>query len=206
MSSYFHIKSFLGQEKTIEYLGGWFPFSFKDKVKKINNLLKNKSLFSIDQKKELEMNAALEKEGPVESTSSKPLPTGVHDPQIGASSSGQCLQYGQDYYGIHRQGAGKDEQNVSMQIIQEIKFLKTIINVELGKIDEKLSKRTLDIHYLKKNNKYSSEWHKSEIYKRELISNTCDRIESKYQVQDDKMEDPSTKNINDQLDILKNYV
>ncbi|MBW0578893.1 hypothetical protein O181_118608 [Austropuccinia psidii MF-1] len=38
------------------------------------------------------------------------------------------------------------------------------------------------------------------------MSNTCDRIESKYQVQDDEMEDISTTNINYQLQILKNYV
>ncbi|MBW0581456.1 hypothetical protein O181_121171 [Austropuccinia psidii MF-1] len=73
MKSYLHIKSFLGQEKTIEPLGWWSPLSFKDKVKKLKNWLKNKSLLSIDQKKELEMTPALE-EGPVVSTSSKPAP------------------------------------------------------------------------------------------------------------------------------------
>ncbi|MBW0565040.1 hypothetical protein O181_104755 [Austropuccinia psidii MF-1] len=74
MNSYLHIKSFLGQEKTIELLGGWSPFSCKDKVKKIKNCLKNQSLLSIDQKKQLEMTPALETEGPVASTSSKPAP------------------------------------------------------------------------------------------------------------------------------------
>ncbi|MBW0562540.1 hypothetical protein O181_102255 [Austropuccinia psidii MF-1] len=136
MNSYLHIKSFLGKEKTIELLGGWSPLSCKDKVKKIKNWLKNKSLLSIDQKKELEMTPALETEGPVVSTSSKPtpevskdkaqgtseeaersqgpsrqgqrqsqlaqtLPTRVQDPQIGAFISGQCLQYGQNFDGIH---------------------------------------------------------------------------------------------------------
>ncbi|MBW0565185.1 hypothetical protein O181_104900 [Austropuccinia psidii MF-1] len=62
MNSYFHIKSFLGQEKTIELLRGWSPMSFKDKVKKIKNWLKNKSLLSIDQKKKFEMTPALETE------------------------------------------------------------------------------------------------------------------------------------------------
>ncbi|MBW0529033.1 hypothetical protein O181_068748 [Austropuccinia psidii MF-1] len=74
MNSYLHIKSFLGQEKTIELLGGWSPFSCKDKVKKIKNCLKNKIILSIDQKKELEMTPVLEKEAPVASTSSKPAP------------------------------------------------------------------------------------------------------------------------------------
>ncbi|MBW0576747.1 hypothetical protein O181_116462 [Austropuccinia psidii MF-1] len=72
MNSYLHIKSLLGQEKAIELSGGWSPLSCKEKVKKINNWLKNQSLLSIDQKKELEMTPALEKEGPVASTSSKP--------------------------------------------------------------------------------------------------------------------------------------
>ncbi|MBW0494721.1 hypothetical protein O181_034436 [Austropuccinia psidii MF-1] len=73
MNSYLHIKSFLGQEKTIELLGGWSPLSCKYKVKKINNWLKNQILLSVDQKKELEMTPTLEA-GPVVSTSSKPAP------------------------------------------------------------------------------------------------------------------------------------
>ncbi|MBW0552358.1 hypothetical protein O181_092073 [Austropuccinia psidii MF-1] len=71
MNSYLHIKSFLGQERTIELLGGCSPLSCKDKVKKINNWLKNQSLLSIDQKKELEMTLALGTEVPVASTSSR---------------------------------------------------------------------------------------------------------------------------------------
>ncbi|MBW0502090.1 hypothetical protein O181_041805 [Austropuccinia psidii MF-1] len=74
MNYYLHIKSFLVQEKTIELSGGWSPLSFKDKVKKIKNWLKNQSLLSIDQKKELEMTPDLEKEGPVVPTSSRPAP------------------------------------------------------------------------------------------------------------------------------------
>ncbi|MBW0589946.1 hypothetical protein O181_129661 [Austropuccinia psidii MF-1] len=73
MNSYLHIKSFLGQEKTIEPLGGWSPFSCKANVKKIKNWLKNQSLLSVDQNKEFEMTPAME-EGPVASTSSKPTP------------------------------------------------------------------------------------------------------------------------------------
>ncbi|MBW0494042.1 hypothetical protein O181_033757 [Austropuccinia psidii MF-1] len=38
----------------------------------------------------------------------KTLPTRVQDPQIGAFSSGQCFQFGQNPYGLHSQGAGKD--------------------------------------------------------------------------------------------------
>ncbi|MBW0556828.1 hypothetical protein O181_096543 [Austropuccinia psidii MF-1] len=74
MNSYLHFKCFLGQERTIELLGGWSPLSCKDKVKKIKSWLKNQSLLSIDQKKGLEMFPALEKEGPVVSNRSKPAP------------------------------------------------------------------------------------------------------------------------------------
>ncbi|MBW0503965.1 hypothetical protein O181_043680 [Austropuccinia psidii MF-1] len=74
MNSSLHIKSFLGQEKTLEILGGWSPLSCKEKVKKIKHWLKKQSLLSIDQKKELERTPALETEGPVASTSFKPAP------------------------------------------------------------------------------------------------------------------------------------
>ncbi|MBW0591651.1 hypothetical protein O181_131366 [Austropuccinia psidii MF-1] len=74
MNCYLHIKSFLGQEKTIELLEGWSSLSCKDKVKNIKNWLKNQSLLPIDQKMELEMTAAVETEVPVASTSSKPAP------------------------------------------------------------------------------------------------------------------------------------
>ncbi|MBW0563777.1 hypothetical protein O181_103492 [Austropuccinia psidii MF-1] len=205
MNSYLHIKSFLGQEKTIEILGGWRPLSCKEKVKMIKNWLKNQSLLSIDQKKDLEMTPALETEGPVASTSSRSvqrqaqrtseeeersqepsrqgkrqsqlaqtLPTRVQDPQIRAFSRGQCLQYGQESYGIHSQRAGKDEKNLSMEIIKEIHFVKTSINVEIGKIDAKLTKIPLEINALKKNDKHSAEMHKSVIAKLELLTNTCD--------------------------------
>ncbi|MBW0580949.1 hypothetical protein O181_120664 [Austropuccinia psidii MF-1] len=45
------------------------------------------------------------------------LPTKVQDPQIAAFSRGQCLQYGQDSYGVHSQRAGKNKHDLSMQII-----------------------------------------------------------------------------------------
>ncbi|MBW0540366.1 hypothetical protein O181_080081 [Austropuccinia psidii MF-1] len=93
-----------------------------------------------------------------------------------------------------------------MEIIQEINFVKTSINVEIGKIDAKLTKITLDINDLKKDDKHSAEMHKSVISKLELFTNTCDRIGSQYHVQDDEMEDFSTRNINDELGALKDYV
>ncbi|MBW0584264.1 hypothetical protein O181_123979 [Austropuccinia psidii MF-1] len=74
MNSNLQIKSFLGQENTIELLGGWRPLSCKYKVKRIKNWLRNQILLSIDQRKELEMTPALETEAPVASNSSKPAP------------------------------------------------------------------------------------------------------------------------------------
>ncbi|MBW0499692.1 hypothetical protein O181_039407 [Austropuccinia psidii MF-1] len=71
MSSCLHIKIFLGHEKTMELLGGWSSFSCKYNVKKIKNWFKNQICLSIYKRKELEMTPALEKEGPVVSTSSR---------------------------------------------------------------------------------------------------------------------------------------
>ncbi|MBW0524804.1 hypothetical protein O181_064519 [Austropuccinia psidii MF-1] len=113
------------------------------------------------------------------------LPTRVQDPQIGTLSSGKCLQYGQNSYGFHSQGEGKDEQDFSMQIIPEINVVQNSIDVELGKIDAKLTNIKLDINDLKKDDRHSSEWHKCTIAKLDSINNTCDRIESKCQFQDD---------------------
>ncbi|MBW0523830.1 hypothetical protein O181_063545 [Austropuccinia psidii MF-1] len=55
------------------------------------------------------------------------LATRVQDPQIGAFSHGQCLQYYQDSYGIHSKRGGKDEQDLSMKIIQEIQSVNIVL-------------------------------------------------------------------------------
>ncbi|MBW0557791.1 hypothetical protein O181_097506 [Austropuccinia psidii MF-1] len=134
------------------------------------------------------------------------LPTRVQDSQIGAFSRGQCLQYGQESYGIHSQKAGKDEQDLSTQIIQEIISFKYSVDVELGKFDEKLNKITSDISELKRNDKNYTEWYKLTNVKIDSITSKCDIIESKFQAQNDEMEDLSILNINDQLIILKDHV
>ncbi|MBW0494185.1 hypothetical protein O181_033900 [Austropuccinia psidii MF-1] len=74
INSYLHIKRLLCQKRTIELSEGVGPFSCKDKVKKINNWLKNQILLSLDKKKDLKMIPALEQEDPVVSYSSKPAP------------------------------------------------------------------------------------------------------------------------------------
>ncbi|MBW0507208.1 hypothetical protein O181_046923 [Austropuccinia psidii MF-1] len=48
--------------------------------------------------------------------------------------------------------------------------------------------------------------HKSVITTLQLLTNTCDRIGGKYQVQDDEMEDLSILNIHDKLKIMKDHV
>ncbi|MBW0548562.1 hypothetical protein O181_088277 [Austropuccinia psidii MF-1] len=102
MNSYLHIKSFLGQEKTIELLGGWSPLSFKDNVKKIKNWLKNQSLLSVDQGKELEMTSDLE-EGPVAFTSSKPATEASKEKPKGPQKKKESLK--------SHQGKGKGKGN-----------------------------------------------------------------------------------------------
>ncbi|MBW0461857.1 hypothetical protein O181_001572 [Austropuccinia psidii MF-1] len=81
MNSPLHIKSFLGQEKTIKLSGGGSPLSCKDKVKNIKNWLKNQGLLSIGHTKELESSPYLEKKVPVVSTSSQPAPEQPKRPQ-----------------------------------------------------------------------------------------------------------------------------
>ncbi|MBW0581758.1 hypothetical protein O181_121473 [Austropuccinia psidii MF-1] len=134
------------------------------------------------------------------------LPTRVQDSQIGAFSHGQYPQYGQNPYGIHSQRAGKDEQKFSTQIIDEIHFIKSSINLKLGKFDAKLNKIILDMSELKLNDKKYTEWYQLTNVKLDSITNTCDTIESKCQVQNDEMEDLSIININVQLRMLKDHV
>ncbi|MBW0477019.1 hypothetical protein O181_016734 [Austropuccinia psidii MF-1] len=223
MNSYIHIKSFLVQEKTIELLGGAAHCLAKTRPEeRIGNdssfgERRPSSVYQLQTScrgvqrqahrtsEEEERSQEPSRKGQRQMKLQQTLTTVVENPQIGAFSSGQCLQYCQASYGIHRQGAGKDEQYFCMQIIPEIQFVKTSISVEIGQLDAKLTKITLDINDLKKNNKHSAELHKSTTSKFEIISNKCDRMESKYQVKDYEMEDLSTSNINDQLKVLKNH-
>ncbi|MBW0575715.1 hypothetical protein O181_115430 [Austropuccinia psidii MF-1] len=177
-------------------------------VKKINNWLKNQSLLSIDQKKELEMTPALETEAPVASTSSRSvqgqdqrtseeaersqepskqgkrqsqsaqtLPTRVQDPQIGAFSCGQCIQHSQHFDGVHSQTAGKDEQDFSKEIIYQIHFVQSNIDVALGNFDVKINKLTSDISELKRNDKRYTEWYQLANARIDSIINTYHVLE-----------------------------
>ncbi|MBW0553212.1 hypothetical protein O181_092927 [Austropuccinia psidii MF-1] len=130
------------------------------------------------------------------------LPTRVQDPQIGAFSRGQCVQHGQNSHGIHSQGAGKDEQDFSTQI----NHVQRAINVEIGKLDSKLTKITLDINDLKKHDKKYTEWYEITNAKFDSIINACSRIESTCQIQNDEMEDLSIFKMNDQFKTLQDHV
>ncbi|MBW0537061.1 hypothetical protein O181_076776 [Austropuccinia psidii MF-1] len=113
------------------------------------------------------------------------LPTRVQDPQIGAFSRGQCVQHGQNSDEIHSQGAGKDEQDFSTQIIHHINRVKNGIDVEIGKFDAKLNKITSDMSELKRNDKRNTEWYQLTNVRLDSIIHTCNRIESTCQVQND---------------------
>ncbi|MBW0505983.1 hypothetical protein O181_045698 [Austropuccinia psidii MF-1] len=134
------------------------------------------------------------------------LPTRVQDSQVRAFRSGQCLQYGQNSDGIHRQREGKDKQDFSTQMIDEIRFVKSSIDVELAKFDAKLNKIILGMTELKRNDKKDTELYQLTNFRLDSIINTCDRIDSKCQVQSDEMEDLSILNINDQLRVLKDHI
>ncbi|MBW0512880.1 hypothetical protein O181_052595 [Austropuccinia psidii MF-1] len=88
----------------------------------------------------------------------------------------------------------------------ESQFVKSSIDVDLGKFDAKLNKIQSDISELKRNYKNYTEWYKLTTDKLDSITSTCDRIENKYQDQNDGMEDVSILKIHDQLGILKDHV
>ncbi|MBW0476221.1 hypothetical protein O181_015936 [Austropuccinia psidii MF-1] len=105
--------------------------------------------------------------------------------QIRAFSCGQCIQYVQNPYGIHSQGAGKDEKYFSTQIMDEMKHIKSSIDVQLGKFVKELKKLTSNINYLRKNHRTFTDWYRVTDVRLDSISNTCDIIVRKFQVQND---------------------
>ncbi|MBW0584909.1 hypothetical protein O181_124624 [Austropuccinia psidii MF-1] len=209
MNSYLHIKRFLGKEKTIELLGEegvGNVSSFGDRRPGGLYQLQTSSRSVQGQAQRTSEEAERSQEPSRKSQLAQRLPTRVQDSQIGASSSRQRLQYGQNSSGIHSQSSEKDEKDFSMQIVDEIHFVKSSIDVELGKFDAKINKILLDMSELKINDKRYTEWYQLTNVRLDSITNTCDRIESKCQVQNDEMEDLSILNINDQYRILKDHV
>ncbi|MBW0554066.1 hypothetical protein O181_093781, partial [Austropuccinia psidii MF-1] len=140
------------------------------------------------------------KQGQRQSQLAQTLPTRVQDPQIGAFS------HGQDFDGIHSQRAGKDEQNFSKEIIDQIHFVQSNIDVAIGKFDLKINKLTSEISELKRNDKRYTEVYQLANARIDPIVDTCNTNESTFQVQNDEMEDLSSFKMNDQLKILKDHV
>ncbi|MBW0492071.1 hypothetical protein O181_031786 [Austropuccinia psidii MF-1] len=189
MNSHLHIKSFLGQEKTIELLRDWSPFSCKEKVKKINNWLKNQNRLSIDQKKELEMTPDLEPEGPVVSTSSKPALEVSKDKPKGPEKKNRGPK--------NHQGKGKGKVDWRRPYPQGYRIPK----LEPSAVD---SVPTMARPLMEFTAKEKERINKTFPRKLDSIINTCDRIERK--CQSDEVEDLSIFKIHDQLKILKYHI
>ncbi|MBW0581804.1 hypothetical protein O181_121519 [Austropuccinia psidii MF-1] len=85
----------------------------------------------------------------------------------------------------------------------QIEHVQRCINVEIGKLDSKLTKMELDINGLKKHDKKYTEWYEFTNTKFDSIINACSRIESICQIQKDDMEDLPIFKVNDQLKTLQ---
>ncbi|MBW0568651.1 hypothetical protein O181_108366 [Austropuccinia psidii MF-1] len=155
---------------------------------------------------EAERSQKASKQGKMQIQLAQTLPTRVQDPQIGAFSHGQCIQHGQYFDGIYSQRAGKDEQNFSKEIIDQIHSFQSNIHVALGKFDAMMNNVTSNMSELKRNDKRYPEWYQVANARIDSINNTCNRIESTCQVQNEEMEDLSIFKMNDQYKILKYHV
>ncbi|MBW0541395.1 hypothetical protein O181_081110 [Austropuccinia psidii MF-1] len=210
MNSYLHIKSSLGQEKTIELLGGWSPLSCKDKlwrqrpqwhVPAPNQLQKYPKTSPKDLRRNREVPRTIK-------ARAKAKPIGTDLTHRGTGPPNWILQlwtgvhHGQNSNVIFTQGAGEDEKDLSMRI----NHVQRSINVEIGKLDSKLTKITLDINDLKRHDKKYTEWYELTNAKFDSIINACSRVESTCQIQNDEMGDISIFKINYQLKILQDHV
>ncbi|MBW0561630.1 hypothetical protein O181_101345 [Austropuccinia psidii MF-1] len=220
---YLHIKNLLGQEKTIELLGEE-PKSFihrpEERVGNDSSFgdrgpsgvyqlqTSSRSVQGQPQRtsEEPERSQEPSRQRQIQSQLAQTLPTRAQNSQIGAFSHGQYIQHGQRFNGIHSQRAGKDEQNLSKEIIDQIHFVQSNIDVALGKFEPKINKLTSDISELKINDKNYTEWYQVVNVRIDSIVNTCNRIENTLQVQNDQMEYLSIFIMNDQHNILKDHV
>ncbi|MBW0540153.1 hypothetical protein O181_079868 [Austropuccinia psidii MF-1] len=176
MNSYLHIKSFLGQEKTIECLGGWIPLSCKDKVKKIKNWLKTKSFICRPA------------EG-IESFGRRP--SGVYQIQNHRKRSPKDLRRRIKVPRTIRERAKAKQIGTDL--------------THKGTGSPSWSLQPWTVSLIWPGLSYT-EWYKLTNVRHDSTTNTFDRIESKIQAQNDEMEDLSILNINDQVRILKDHV
>ncbi|MBW0521255.1 hypothetical protein O181_060970 [Austropuccinia psidii MF-1] len=89
-----------------------------------------------------------------------------------------------------------------MQIRDKIIHIESIIDFQLGKFDKKSKELTSNIIYLRNNDRTFTEWCRVADMRLESISNTCDRIERKCQVKNDKLEN----HIDEKLIILNEHL
>ncbi|MBW0554651.1 hypothetical protein O181_094366 [Austropuccinia psidii MF-1] len=134
------------------------------------------------------------------------LPTGVQDYKIGAFIHGQCVQYGQNSYGSHILEKKEDEQELSTQIMDEMRYIQPIIDVKLNNFDKQLMKLTSNVNDLRNDERIITEWQRVTNARLESVSNKCERVESIYEVKNDELDNLSIKNINDQLTKLEQNV
>ncbi|MBW0508863.1 hypothetical protein O181_048578 [Austropuccinia psidii MF-1] len=116
-----------------------------------------------------------------------------------------CVQYGLNSYGVHSQRTGKDEQDFSTKRIYKLRFNKSIMNLKFNIIETQLKKFTSNINVLKNNDINFTKRCQVKNARLESISNKCDIIEKKIQVQNDELEDLFISQINEQLEVIKNH-
>ncbi|MBW0555220.1 hypothetical protein O181_094935, partial [Austropuccinia psidii MF-1] len=188
INSYLNIKSFLGQEKTIELSGGWSPLSCKDKHWRQRpqwrlpapEVSKNKP--KGPQKKQRGPKNHISK-GKGKADWHRPYPQGYRIPKLEPLAVNSVF-------------------NMSSTLMEfTAKEQET-----LGKFNVKINKLTSDISELKGNDKRYTEWYQLANARIDSIIYKCNRIERTCQVQNDEMEDLSVFKMNDQLRILKDHV
>ncbi|MBW0572384.1 hypothetical protein O181_112099 [Austropuccinia psidii MF-1] len=80
------------------------------------------------------------------------------------------------------------------------------MDVSFNKIGTELKNSRSNINELKNNDRTLTEWCRVTNARLVSISNTCDRIVKKCQVQNHELEDISFSHINDELTILKSHI
>ncbi|MBW0492325.1 hypothetical protein O181_032040 [Austropuccinia psidii MF-1] len=113
------------------------------------------------------------------------LPKRVQNSHMREFSHGQCVQNGQDLYGVDNQRKTKDEQDLSIKKMDEIRYIQSIFLVKFNNFDKELNKLTSNINELIYNDRNITEWFKVTNARIESMSNKSDIIESKCEVKND---------------------
>ncbi|MBW0563258.1 hypothetical protein O181_102973 [Austropuccinia psidii MF-1] len=127
-------------------------------LKKEGPVVSKSSQQALEQSKDKHKGPQKKQRGPRKGQLAHNLPTRVQDSQVRALRHGKCVQYGQNSYGVHSQGTGKDEKDLFKQIIYEIRYIQYIMAVKLNKFDTELKKLTSNIKALRDNGRDFTEW------------------------------------------------